>query len=99
MISQGKAQEAGDQFAAAERMFGPKPDPLDLANLRADQARRAGLLNRPEEAERLAREALSALGDDHPAERGVAPGILAEALARQEKPDASEAFERAVELM
>ena len=60
MISQGKAQEAGDQFAAAERMFGPKPDPLDLANLRADQARRAALLNRPEEAERLAREALSA---------------------------------------
>jgi transcriptional regulator with XRE-family HTH domain len=99
MISQGKAEEAGAQFAAAERMFGPKPDPLDLANLRADQAKRAGLLNRPDEAERLAREALSALGDDHPAERGVALAILAEALAQQEKPDASETFERAVELI
>ena len=99
MISQGKAQEAGDQFAAAERMFGPKPDPLDLANLRADQARRAALLNRPEEAERLAREALSALGDDYPAEHGVTLAILAEALAQQEKPEAGEAFERAVELI
>src|SRR5437667_434607 len=56
MISQGKAQEAGAQFAAAERMFGPKPDPLDLANLRSDQAKRAVLLQQPKEAEQLARE-------------------------------------------
>jgi tetratricopeptide (TPR) repeat protein len=96
MISQGKAEEAGAQFDAAEQMFGPKPDPLDLANLRADQARRAGLLNRPEEAERLAREALSALGDDHPAEHGVALAILADALGQQKKPEADEAFVRAV---
>jgi tetratricopeptide (TPR) repeat protein len=99
MLSQGKAEEAGPQFDAAERMFGPKPDPLDLANLRADQARRAGLLNRPEESERLAREALSALGDDHPAEHGVALAILADALAQQEKPEANETFEGAVELI
>ena len=94
-----QVQEAGAQFDAAERMFGQKPDPLDLANLRADQARRAGLLNRPEESERLAREALSALGDDHPAEHGVVLVILAEALAQQEKPEANETFERAVELI
>ena len=99
MISQGKAEEAGAQFDAAERMFGPKPDPLDLASLRADQARRAGLLNRPEEAEPLAREALAALGDDHPAEQGVALTILADALAQQEKPEADETFERSVELI
>jgi transcriptional regulator with XRE-family HTH domain len=99
MISQGKAQEAGAQFAAAERMFGPQPDPLDLANLRADQARRAVLVDRPGEAEQLAREALSALGDDHPAERGVALAILAEALSNQEKPEADEAFESAVQLV
>ncbi len=78
MISQGKAQEAGAQFTAAERMFGPKPDPLDLANLRSDQAKRAVLLQQPKEAERLAREALEFLGDDHPAERGVALAILAD---------------------
>jgi tetratricopeptide (TPR) repeat protein len=99
MTSQGKVQEAGAQFDAAERMFGQKPDPLDLANLRADQARRAGLLHRPEESEELAREALSALGDDHPAEQGVVLAILAEALAQQEKPEANETFERAVALI
>src|SRR5256714_5099691 len=86
MISQGKVQEAGAQFDAAERMFGQKPDPLDLANLRADQASRAGLLNRPEESERLAPEDLSALCDDHPAEPGVVFGVLAQGLGRQEKP-------------
>jgi tetratricopeptide (TPR) repeat protein len=80
-------------------MFGPKPDPLDLASLRADQARRAGLLNRPEEAEPLAREALAALGDDHPAEQGVALAILADALSQQDKPEADETFERSAELI
>ncbi len=99
MLSQGKAHEAGAQFAAAERMFGPQPDPLDLANLRADQARRAVLLDRSGEAEELAREALSALGDDHPAERGVALAILAEALSNQGKPEADETFEGAVRLV
>src|SRR2546423_10009004 len=99
MISQGKAQEAGAQFTAAERMFGPKPDPLDLSNLRSDQAKRAVLLQHPDEAERLAREALEVLGDDHPAERGVALAILAEALAEQEKPEADQTFKHAVQLI
>ena len=99
MLSQGKAHEAGAQFAAAERMFGPQPDPLDLANLRADQARRAVLLDRSGEAEQLAREALSALGDDHPAERGVALAILAEALSNQGKAEADETFDDAVRLV
>src|SRR4029077_15722494 len=31
MLSEGKAEEAGSQFASAERTFGPRPDPLDLA--------------------------------------------------------------------
>jgi transcriptional regulator with XRE-family HTH domain len=99
MISQGKAREAGAQFAAAERMFGPKPDPLDLANLRSDQAKRAVLLQQPKEAERLAREALELLGEDHPAERGVALAILAEALAEQENPEADQTFKNAVQLI
>ena len=99
MMSQGKAEEAGAQFDAAERMLGPRPDPLDLANLRADQARRAGLLSRPEDAERLVREALAALGEDHPAEQGVALAILAGALADQDKPEADDTFGRAVELI
>lgn len=99
MMSQGKAEEAGAQFAAAEQMFGPNLDPLDLANLRADQARRAALLDRPAETELLAREALTALGDGYPAERGVYLAILAEALAKQDNPEADETFRLAVELI
>jgi len=99
MLSEGKAEEAGAQFAAAERTFGPRPDPLDLANLLADQARRAALLDRPAETERLAREALTALGDGYPAERGVALGLLAEALAKQDNPEADQTFKLALELI
>lgn len=99
MISQGKVQEAGEQFTEAERMLGPTPAPLDLANLRSDQAKRAVLLGQPEDAGRLAREALEVLGEDHPAERGVALGILAEALAQQGSPEADETFKRAVQLI
>jgi tetratricopeptide (TPR) repeat protein len=92
-------EEAGPHFDAAERMLGPNPDPLDLANLRSDQAKRAVLLDQPAEAERLARQALELLGEDHPAERGVAMAILADALATQERPEADETFKRAVELI
>ena len=99
MISQGKAEEAGEQFAAAERLFGANPNPLDLANLRSDQARRAVLLDESKEAERLAREALDVLGDEHPAERGAALAILAESLAHQGKPEADATFKRAAELI
>ena len=99
MISQGKVDEAGPHFNAAEQMLGPKPDPLDLANLRSDQAKRAVLLDQPAEAEHLSREALEALGEDHPAERGVAMAILADALATQDRPEADETFKRAVELI
>jgi tetratricopeptide (TPR) repeat protein len=99
MISQGKVEEAGAHFTAAERMLGPKPDSLDLANLRSDQAKRAVLLGQPDEAERLARDALELLGDDHPPERGVVLGILAEALANQGSAEADETFKRAVELI
>ena len=59
MMSQGKAEEAGSQFDAAERLFGPRPDPLDLASLRTDQARRAAMLDRGPEAESLAGEAVA----------------------------------------
>jgi tetratricopeptide (TPR) repeat protein len=99
MISQGKVEEAGAHFTAAERMLGPKPDSLDLANLRSDQAKRAVLLGQTEEAERLARDALELLGEDHPPERGLVLGILAEALANQGSPEADETFKRAVELI
>jgi transcriptional regulator with XRE-family HTH domain len=98
MITQGKVEEAGAQFDRAERLLGAHPQPLDLANLRADQARRAALLEQAEEAERLSREAVGVLGEEHPTERGVALGILADALAQQGK-DADAAFTEAAQLL
>src|SRR5207237_7600446 len=65
MMSQGKAEEAGSQFDAAERLFGPQPDPLDFASLRTDQARRAAMLGWGPEAESLARGAVAALGEEN----------------------------------
>jgi transcriptional regulator with XRE-family HTH domain len=99
MNMQGKTDDAGAQFDAAERLFGPRPEPLDLANLRTDQAKRAALLGQPEQAEPLAREAVDVLGDEKPTERGVALGVLAEALARQGKAEAEDAFARAAKLL
>jgi transcriptional regulator with XRE-family HTH domain len=99
MTLQGRVEEAGAQFDAAEQLFGPHPAALDLANLRSDQAKRAATLGRPGEAEQLAREAIDALGNEHPSERGVALGVLADALAQQGKSEAEAAFEQAAKLL
>jgi transcriptional regulator with XRE-family HTH domain len=99
MLNQGKADEAGAQFDAAERLFGPNPDPLDLAGLRIDQARRAATLGRAKEAEALAREAIGALGDEHPAEQGLAWAALADAVAQQDKAEADDTFQKATDLL
>jgi tetratricopeptide (TPR) repeat protein len=99
MMSQGKAEEAGSQFDAAERLFGPRPEPLDLANLRTDQAKRAAMLGRAAEAESQAREAIAALRDEHPNEQGLAWAALADALALQEKHEADETFRKAADLL
>ena len=99
MMAQGKADEAGSQFDAAERLFGPRPEPLDFANLRTDQANRAARLGRGAEAESLAREAIHALGDEHPTEQGLAWAALAEALALQEMAEADDTFRKAADLL
>jgi transcriptional regulator with XRE-family HTH domain len=99
MISQGKIEEAGAQYDAAEHLLGPKSAPLDLANLRTDQARRLVLLKRSAEAEALAREALDALRTDYPAEQGAALAVLAEALALRGDEGAGDAFRQAAQLL
>jgi transcriptional regulator with XRE-family HTH domain len=99
MMTQGKAEEAGAYFDSAERLFGPRPSALDLASLRTDQAKRAAMLQRGEEATRLAREAIDALGDEHPAERGLAYSAFAAGLALQDSPEADAAFRQATELL
>jgi tetratricopeptide (TPR) repeat protein len=99
MLTQGKAEEAGSQFVIAERLFGPRPAPLDLGSLRTDQAKRAAELGQGSEAEGLAREAIAALGDEHPAERGRAWAALARALAVQDKTEADETYRKAADLL
>ena len=57
------------------------------------------LLGRGAEGERYAREALDALGTDHPAEQGAALATLAEAFALQSDDQAGDTFRRATELL
>jgi tetratricopeptide (TPR) repeat protein len=99
LMLQGKAEEAGPQFDVAERLFGPRPEPLDLAGLLTDQAKRAALLNKGAEAESFAREAVAALGDEYPAEQGLAWAALGEGLALQGNDAADEAFRKAVDFL
>jgi transcriptional regulator with XRE-family HTH domain len=99
MVSQGKAEEAGPQFEMAERLFGPRPEPLDLASLLTDQAKRAAQLGKGAEAESFAREAVATLGDEHPSEQGLAWAALAEGLALEGSDAADEAFRKAADLL
>jgi hypothetical protein len=57
------------------------------------------MLGRGSEAESLAREAVVALGDENPAEQGLAWAALAEGLALQDKGTADEAFRKAADLL
>ena len=95
--SAGRAEEAGPHLAAAERLFGPKPEPQDLAYLRTEQAKQALQLGRPGDAAASAREALALLGTTDPAERGAALVTLAEALGTSG--EALSAFEQGTQLL
>ena len=82
---------------AAEALFAPSTDPVDIALLRIEQAKNAAARGRGDEAERYAREALERLGDDHEGEQGSAWWALAEALALQgDVAGSTDAFARAV---
>jgi transcriptional regulator with XRE-family HTH domain len=97
----GRAKEAGPHLAAAERLFGPRPEPQDLAYLRTEQGKQALQLGAPEQALVFARGALELLGDTDPAERGAALVTLAEALATSAKTraEALTAFEEGARLL
>jgi tetratricopeptide (TPR) repeat protein len=100
LMSQGRPDEAGRHFDLAEQLFGPYPEPGDVANLRTDQSRRAALLGDGESAVRHARAALDAIGDEFQHEKGNALWALAEGLALTGDTDAAhDAFRRATSLM
>jgi tetratricopeptide (TPR) repeat protein len=98
LLSAGRAEDAGDPLQVAEQLLGPSPTPQDLALLRTEQAKRAAALGAPDEAVAHARDALGALGDNDPLERGSALVALAEGLRLQGDVTAAEdSFRRAVE--
>jgi transcriptional regulator with XRE-family HTH domain len=96
MMTQDRAEEAGRHFDLAEKLFGPNPAPVDLANLFTDQARREVTLGHGEAAAARAKAAIDAVGDEYPHEKGNALWALAEALALTGDLDgAHDAFRRA----
>jgi tetratricopeptide (TPR) repeat protein len=100
MGAQGNAEGSGKHLELAERLLGPHPEPVDLARLRTEQAKRAALLGDGDEAEMRAREALELLGDSYELDQGSAAWALGEGLALQGEVDkAGKEFQRAVELL
>jgi len=100
LLSQGRAEDAGRHFDLAEELFGSHPEPVDIASLYTDQARRAAHLGDGEEATRRAQAALDAVGDEYPHERGNALWALAEGLALTGDTDgAHESFRNATTLL
>jgi transcriptional regulator with XRE-family HTH domain len=81
MISQEKVLQAGPHLDLAQRLFATGADPMDMAWLRTEQAKRSTRLGRPDEAIEAATEALSFLGEDSPGDRGRVKLALAEAHA------------------
>ena len=100
LILSGHADRARGHLDLAERLLASRADPDDLAALRSEQAKCAAQLGEADAAIAYAEEALTLLGDDNPAEQGLALWALADATAL--KADAEEAhgtYERAVSLL
>jgi tetratricopeptide (TPR) repeat protein len=95
-----RAEAAGPHLELAEQLFGPGIENADLGWLRTEQAKRAVALERPDEAVARAKEALEALGESDPGERGDTWAALAEAYAlKNEATEAEAAFDQAIKLM
>jgi tetratricopeptide (TPR) repeat protein len=100
MNSAGDAEGAKTQLDEAERLFGEAAGGDDAAILTVERARSEARLGNNEDAIRLAREAIGMLGDQHGAILGTAFWALGDGLALSEEVEAaSDAFERAVELL
>lgn len=98
LLSAGRAEEAGEPLLVAEQLLGARPTPQDLAAVRTEQAKRAAALGDPDAAVENARDALAALGEMDPQERGAALVALAEGLRLKGDVDtAVDSLRRAVE--
>lgn len=99
-LSQDAAHDALAHLEVAESLFGPTVEPLDQGLLRQLGARQALLVNEPEQAETLAREALEAFGSHHEGERAETLLALADAVAaRGRAADAEPIYREAIALL
>lgn len=99
-ISSDRAEEATPHLQIAEELLGPRPDRLDLAYLRTEQAKCAVKLGEATEAIARASDALEVLGDSDPHEQGSAWFALAQAYALDSKSkEADDAFRQAAKLL
>jgi transcriptional regulator with XRE-family HTH domain len=89
LIDDSQPEQAQGHFELAEKLLGDHADAADLAWLYSEQARASLVLGEDEEAERLARQALSLLEGGDPLKRARSYATLAE--ARPEEIDASQA--------
>lgn len=100
LIGQGEAAKAVAHLDRAERLLGVAPSFADDAMLRVKRAQVAALRGDGAGAVDLARRALSAIGEELPAERGSAFSALADGLALEGSYDAADdAYTSAVELL
>jgi transcriptional regulator with XRE-family HTH domain len=100
LLAKGDAARANEHLTRAESLLGASPEPLDLASLRTEQAKAAAALDRGAQAVALAHEALEALDDNDPAERGAALCALAHGLAlEQDLAGAGVNFRQGIELL
>lgn len=99
-ISRDDADEAATHLDYASRLLGAAPSFPDSAALRVKRAQVAALRGDGSAAVGLAHEALEAIGDRLPEERGAALAALAEGLALTGADDDShDAYSQAVEVL
>jgi transcriptional regulator with XRE-family HTH domain len=97
---EGKSEDAGPHLEKAETLLGASPDPIDLAQLRVEQAKVAAHAGDADTAVARARDALDTLGDTYEAEQGSAWWALAEGLTLQSNvSEADGAFRHAVDAL
>jgi tetratricopeptide (TPR) repeat protein len=98
LLAAGRAEEAAEPLAVAERLFGPNPAPHDLYGLRTEQAKLAVALGDGKMGAARAREALDALADTDPGEQGVAWLALGDAQRLEhESAGAEDAYRRSAD--
>jgi len=99
-LSRDDPDQATQHLDQAEQLFGASASSVDLIEIAIRRSRIATSRGEGEAAVRLAREALTLVGDRSPVDRGLASAALAEALALTgERQEANEAYGRAVDLL